>query len=73
MVKGEYTDGYIPIPIATIEGALVSLITRGARVCSKCGGIEARVTGQRMVRAPVFFCEDMNGSLNLEKWILKNL
>ncbi|MCP4131571.1 MAG: phosphotransferase [bacterium] len=72
MINGIYTNSYIPVPIATTEGALVSSISRGAIVCNKSGGIETQVTGQQMVRAPVFFCSEMLGAINLEKWFLEN-
>ncbi len=73
LVRGHYTSDYIPIPIATSEGALVSSITRGAKVCNHAGGVTVSVNRQRMLRAPVFFCEDMSGALNLEKWLLNNV
>jgi Hydroxymethylglutaryl-CoA reductase len=69
LVNGIYANDYVPIPIATTEGALVSSINRGARVCNEAGGINVAVTRQSMVRAPVFFCEDMHGAINLERWI----
>ncbi len=72
-VKGVYTDGYVPVPIATTEGALVSSISRGARLCNHAGGVKVHVTRQRMVRAPVFFCEDMDGAVNLERWLMSNV
>ncbi len=68
-VRGVYTDDYIPLPIATTEGALISSITRGAQTCNAGGGIQVAVCRQTMVRAPVFFCRDLHGALNLERWI----
>lgn len=73
LVKGVYTDGYVPVPIATTEGALVSSISRGARLCNHAGGVKVHVTRQRMVRAPVFFCQDMDGAVNLERWLMSNV
>jgi hydroxymethylglutaryl-CoA reductase (NADPH) len=72
-VRGVYTDDHIPLPIATTEGALISSITRGAQTCNAAGGIEAAVCRQTMVRAPVFFCRDLHGALNLERWIHDHL
>lgn len=73
LVKGTYIDGYVPLPIATTEGALVSSISRGAKACSLAGGIHVHVSRQHMVRAPVFFCQDLEGAVNLERWILGHL
>ncbi|MEJ2037512.1 MAG: phosphotransferase [Desulfosarcinaceae bacterium] len=70
LVKGLYVEGHVPLPVATTEGALVSAISRGARACNEAGGIQAHVSRQTMLRAPVFFCRDMNGAVALEQWIL---
>ena len=71
-INGMYANGYIPIPIATTEGALVSSITRGAMATNMAGGIDVQVVKQQMVRAPAFFCEDIHGAVNLEKWIYEH-
>ncbi|WP_186786132.1 phosphotransferase [Paenibacillus agilis] len=68
-VRGTYANGHIPIPIATTEGALISSISRGAKACNAAGGIEVHVLKQTMVRAPVFFCEDMSSAIRLAQWI----
>lgn len=73
LVRGDYTDGYVPVPIATTEGALVRSISRGAKVLARAGGVEVAVRKQGMIRAPVFFCDSMRGALNLERWILGHL
>jgi NADP-dependent 3-hydroxy-3-methylglutaryl-CoA reductase len=71
-ISGTYAHGFIPVPIATTERTLVNSICRGARACNISGGIMARVTGQNIIRTPVFFCRDMYGAINLEKWITNN-
>ena len=63
----------VPVPIATTEGALVASITRGAAVCNAAGGIRVHVVRRTMVRAPVFFCRDLDGALALEAWIGERL
>ncbi len=73
LLKGTYTDGYIPLPIATTEGALVSSISRGAKACSLAGGIHVHVMRQHMLRAPVFFCKSLEGAVTLERWILQHI
>lgn len=72
LINGVYANGHIPVPIATTEGALVSSITRGARVCALAGGIDTKVIEQNMQRVPAFFCEDQHGALNLERWVMGN-
>ncbi len=71
-IAGTYTHGFIPVPIATTERTLVNSICRGAKACNASGGITTHVTGQSIYRVPVFFCRDMFGAINLEKWIVAN-
>ena len=73
LINGVYANGYISIPIATTEGALVSSISRGARVCNLAGGIETQVIEQKMQRVPVFFCKDMQSAFNLQRWVHGNM
>jgi hydroxymethylglutaryl-CoA reductase (NADPH) len=72
-IKGMYVNEYMPIPIASTEGALVSSISRGGYTCNICGGIQTHVLRQTMLRAPAFFCKDMQGAINLEKWIMEHI
>jgi hydroxymethylglutaryl-CoA reductase (NADPH) len=71
-IAGTYTHGFIPVPIATTERTLVNSICRGAKACNISGGVTTYVTGQSIYRVPVFFCKDMFGAINLEKWIVAN-
>ncbi len=73
LVRGTYVDGYVPLPIATTEGALVSSISRGAKACSLSGGVHVHIARQHMVRAPVFFCKSLAGAVNLERWVLSHM
>ncbi len=69
LIGGTYAKGFIPVPIATTEGALVSSISRGAKACAQAGGVSVHVTRHTMLRAPVFYCRDLQGALNLERWV----
>jgi NADP-dependent 3-hydroxy-3-methylglutaryl-CoA reductase len=71
-IRGTHVDGHVPVPMATLEGALVSSATRGLRTCNLAGGVHVQVTRQTMVRAPAFFCRDLEGALNLEQWVRHN-
>ncbi len=73
LIRGSYVDEYVPLPIATTEGALISSISRGAKACNLSGGVHVHVQRQHMVRAPVFFCDSMEGAVNLEKWVQEHL
>ncbi|CCO46915.1 putative Hydroxymethylglutaryl-CoA reductase (NADPH) [Vibrio nigripulchritudo SOn1] len=71
-INGEYINGYVPVPIATTEGCLVSSICRGAKACELGGGIDVHVIAQNMVRAPAFICDDMASAVALQKWVEAN-
>ena len=71
-VNGTYADGYVPVPIATTEGALVSSISRGAAICNIAGGIQTQVLRQVMRRAPIFYFRDMTGAYSFAGWVQAN-
>lgn len=73
VVNGLYAKGPVAIPMATTEGALVASLNRGAVALNRCGGVTVHVRRQRMVRAPVFFCRDIHGAINLERWLLAHV
>ena len=72
-VNGLYAQGHFPLPIATSEGALVASLSRGCLLLNKAGGVNVHVVRQKMLRAPVFICQDLHGALNVEKWIHQHL
>jgi hydroxymethylglutaryl-CoA reductase (NADPH) len=51
---GAAARGTFFLPIATTEGALVSSASRGALALTESGGVQARVLGRQMTRAPLF-------------------
>lgn len=69
LIHGSQFDAEVFAPIATTEGALVSSINRGCRAISMSGGVTARSIKQRMVRSPLFDCENINECLRLKNWI----
>ncbi len=72
-VNGLYAKGHVAVPMATTEGALVASLNRGAAALNKCGGVTVHVRRQRMLRAPTFFCRDLHGAINLERWLLAHV
>ncbi len=69
LINGKHADSYVPVPLATTEGTLVSSMTRGAKACALSGGIDVHIKQQQMLRAPVFICENMKNAVKLEEWI----
>ena len=53
-LDGTAARGTFFLPLATTEGALVSSATRGALALTASGGVQARVLGRQMTRAPLF-------------------
>jgi len=59
-------------PIATLEGALLASVNRGAKVISHSGGITSKVLHQRMVRCPLFLFDSITESLTFSEWLTEN-
>ncbi len=68
-INGQNVNGLMYAPMATSEGALVASATRGATVLSRCGGVNTKVLGQRMLRVPVFVLSNMQDALFFANWI----
>ena len=68
-IKGEHAVGLFYAPMATSEGALLASATRGATALSRSGGVTSRVTGQRMMRVPLFAFGCMQQALFFADWV----
>ena len=53
-LDGVAARGTFFLPLATTEGALVTSASRGAFALTESGGVQARVLGRQMIRAPLF-------------------
>lgn len=60
---------YVYAPAATLEGALVASINRGAKAVSNSGGFNAVVIHQKMVRSPMFVFKNLNECLTFKNWV----
>ncbi|MFK7756137.1 MAG: hydroxymethylglutaryl-CoA reductase [Flavobacteriales bacterium] len=67
--SGSEIPDYRYAPIATLEGALLASVNRGAKVISKCGGITSKVLHQRMVRCPLFLFDSLAESITFSEWL----
>ncbi|MEP0266686.1 phosphotransferase [Dokdonia sp.] len=54
---------------ATLEGALVASMNRGAKAASLSGGITTTFVHQRMVRCPMFIFQTPEDALAFAKWL----
>jgi len=58
--------------IATTEGALVASMNRGIKAMSECGGFEAHIVHQKMVRTPMYTFKRLSESIAFDEWIKRN-
>ena len=71
-VNGEHADGEFFVPLATSEGALLASVNRGCSAITASGGVNARVIGDKMTRAPVIKTESVMESAKVKAWFEEN-
>ena len=71
-VDGQYAKGEFFVPISTLEGTLALSMSRGMYATFASGGIRVRHVKQELSRAPVFFFDNINDSIELMNWVKKN-
>lgn len=54
---------------ATLEGALVASMNRGAKAASLSGGIKTTFVHQRMVRCPMFIFQTTENAVEFNNWL----
>lgn len=69
LFRGQHVQGMMYAPMATTEGALVASATRGATAISRSGGVTTRVTGQRMMRVPLFAFTTVDAAFLFASWV----
>lgn len=69
VINGQNAHGSYYAPLATTEGALIASISRGAKVISMSGGVNAAFLGKRMIRAPLFEFKTMAEALLFSKFV----
>ncbi|MFM6935328.1 MAG: phosphotransferase [Flavobacteriales bacterium] len=55
--------------VATTEGALAASMNRGAKAISECGGFQAHILHQKMLRTPMFTFSKMSEAITFDHWI----
>jgi hydroxymethylglutaryl-CoA reductase (NADPH) len=65
--KGE--NEWVYCSPATLEGALIYSMNRGAKLLSKSGGVQTHFYHQKMVRAPLFILQNAELAFQLDAWI----
>ena len=67
-VNGEHAKDEFFVPLATSEGALVASINRGCSAITASGGVNARVIGDKMTRAPAIKTESVVEAVKVKQW-----
>ncbi len=71
-INGEHAKGNFYVPMATLEGALISSYNRGSRVISLSGGANVVVLQDTIQRAPFFVFKNINKAKEFIVWLRKN-
>jgi hydroxymethylglutaryl-CoA reductase (NADPH) len=72
LIKGEYAQGEVYVPMATTEGTLVASYNRGMRLVYECGGVTTTIVDDAMQRAPVFVFDSAREARNFCRWLEEN-
>ena len=72
LINGEYAKGDFYVPMATLEGALISSYNRGARVISLSGGANVVVMQDTIQRAPFFVFKNIKKAKEFIIWLREN-
>ena len=72
-LDGAAARGSYFLPLATTEGALVSSASRGALALTESGGVQARVLGRQMTRAPLFTFRSFGAAGGFCAWLSGHL
>lgn len=67
-INGEHAKDDFFIPLATSEGALLASVNRGCSAITAAGGVNARVIGDKMTRAPVIKTESVVEAVKVKQW-----
>ena len=71
-INGEYAKDDFFVPLATYEGALIASINRGFSAITAAGGVNARVIGDKMTRAPAIKTESVVEAVEVKQWFEDN-
>jgi NADP-dependent 3-hydroxy-3-methylglutaryl-CoA reductase len=72
-IDGAAARGIFFLPLATTEGALVSSASRGALALTRSGGVQTRVLGRQMTRAPLFAFTSFAAAGGFCAWLAAHL
>jgi hydroxymethylglutaryl-CoA reductase (NADPH) len=72
LVNGEYAQGEVYVPMATVEGTMLASYNRGMKVIRDSGGVTTTVAGEAMQRAPVFVFRNAREGRDFGQWLKDN-
>ncbi|MBF0547309.1 MAG: AMP-binding protein [Candidatus Riflebacteria bacterium] len=68
-VIGDHATGEYYLPLATTEGALVSSVSRGAKLVTAAGGVRVKVFADGVIRSPVFLFDELGHLVQFKNWL----
>jgi hydroxymethylglutaryl-CoA reductase (NADPH) len=71
-INGEHAKGEFLVPMATTEGAIVTVYNMGMRIVTDSGGVNTKVKSNNLHISPVFNTETIAESNRLENWVVEN-
>ena len=71
-INGEYANDDFFVPLATSEGALVASINRGFSAITAAGGVNTRIIGDKMTRAPAIKTGSVIEAVKVKQWFEDN-
>ncbi len=69
LVHGQHAEGSFFVPMATTEGAIVTVYNLGMRIVSESGGVKVRVKSNYLHVSPVFITETIEESEVIVDWV----
>lgn len=70
--EATYAQGKYVVPVVTLEGSLVSSMSRGMLASYRSGGVRTSHIKQSVSRSPAFFMKDIYQTKNFMDWVEKN-
>lgn len=69
LIRGEHVNGYVTVPWATSEGALLASSSRGAQALSRSGGTRSFVQSDGILLCPVLVLHGIEDAKTLADWL----
>ncbi|MBF0407142.1 MAG: AMP-binding protein [Candidatus Riflebacteria bacterium] len=73
LVNGDHAKGEFYLPLSTTEGALVSSVSRGAKLLTSAGGVNVKIISDGVIRSPIFMFNSLGDMIKFKEWFENSL